>query len=1174
MPYPQELLYSDVAQIQHRTAYVFGSGRLIGSNLVLTARHVVRPPDLPTLDEQQWSVRLRGDRYGHSEQESWDWIDACVEWVGGASLDLALLKLRPPIRRGDIQPKLKLRIAKLDFVQHHPVRGLGFPRGAKQEGKRIFFAPTGTLDDETESTLTFGVDQQYQPESPDEDWRGFSGSAIVLDDSPDQDLVWIYGVAQHVPPQFKRQIAVARLSAAWDDIEFRKAIQDSGIPCIEPADPLAQPHASSLKWEDLAEIGRRVTNDQLKLLRFQRTQFVSRSEIKKQVDLFLESDKPVLAVVGQTGTGKSTFLASLATTLSASHATILVLAYRLRKTDDSLQNSVYRELRRFRPEISEEWLNDLNKGIPSTSEPVILVDGLNEWPDNPESAGRWLASSSEWIRENRLRLIVSCRPEYWELIRGSVDPELFYVQGPDKRLEDRTSRTGSNRFVQVADFTREEAQEAGALYKLSFPGDEPIFNHPFLFRIQSELPQSDSTAKSGVYELFEAYVDSVLARVRAKSSNPVSKLQLRSKCELVAAHMRQTKQLWIDQQEFFEIFDGLESTADALLDEHLLSAGDRNLRFTFDEIPYYLIAASAPKDIETALLDDGWRRIRDDDPILWQALPLLLCKLERQNKSTLVENVLHNMSTSVHGTYKFETMLEHQVFLRSVHWLPQPSRYYEIIRTFAHNCARGTEGFDVEGHPLLPLCDLPGFTHAQRYALLLEIAQREEYGWRWKDWERISAEEFWGERYKVGEEFKAFVSREISEQGQEAISAFASWICNPTRLSEDSEARIGDLASAVLYHSGAAWVKPIANQLFRVIAGGGACSNPYNLLSLLASTYTLEVMKVLDEWSADVERPYNEIISKTASDVLSSRQITPELVERVAVTLDRFLTRYPSDVEVCSFLTPLSMVPSRISRVFEMAEELSGNSSLTLSSAVVSNMFRSDAARTFGLFRRIVETDKNQQNRLKALEAITSSTFTSDVALQLLELLTGYWNKYPDLRSGDAYGGGLGYVTEHVINEIDVDDGNEVKIQAVLALIWRIADASERRPIIHSLLSRSARGGVALDNLRLVVDSEADESNLYLLLERVPTLEIPSEQCFLLIRTIAEKIRSRTYVDKLLIAALKSGNFATLLAERLDELPKEQAAELIKLKEALRSGKSVREAAKELLLARMSSPSN
>jgi len=60
----------------------------------------------------------------------------------------------------------------------------------------------------------------------------------LLEESPDPEAVWIYGVAQEVPRSFPRQLAVARLARAWkEDESFRKVFEAAGIPPEPPADP-------------------------------------------------------------------------------------------------------------------------------------------------------------------------------------------------------------------------------------------------------------------------------------------------------------------------------------------------------------------------------------------------------------------------------------------------------------------------------------------------------------------------------------------------------------------------------------------------------------------------------------------------------------------------------------------------------------------------------------------------------------------------------------------------------------------------------------------------------------------------------------------------------------------------------------------------------------------------
>jgi hypothetical protein len=237
MPYSLEALYDDTAQIQHDSFDVFGSGRLIARNLVLTARHIVTPDDPSAPVSKGWQVRMISGRPASPDVDKWTWIPATLVWTGREALDLALLQLLPPTGTPDLEPKLALRIARIDEVEHHKVRAIGFPRGAKLNNRRTLFVPSGDLDDEKGSTLSFGIDQAYQPESPGEDWRGFSGSAVMLAEGPDPQVIWIYGVAQEVPPSFNRRLAVSRLATAWADERFQAVLQGAGIRTEPPVDP-------------------------------------------------------------------------------------------------------------------------------------------------------------------------------------------------------------------------------------------------------------------------------------------------------------------------------------------------------------------------------------------------------------------------------------------------------------------------------------------------------------------------------------------------------------------------------------------------------------------------------------------------------------------------------------------------------------------------------------------------------------------------------------------------------------------------------------------------------------------------------------------------------------------------------------------------------------------------
>jgi hypothetical protein len=276
MPYSVEALFGNVAQIQHSSHEAFGSGWLIGRNLVLTARHVVIPEGAAAPVEHGWRVRLVA---GRPDVQKWTWIDASIAWVGQDTLDLALLELHPGEGAPDWDPTLKLRIGRIEAVQHHRVRALGFPRGAKVDDKRTLFAPSGDLDEEKGATLSFGVDQQYQPDSPRDDWRGFSGAAVLLAESSYPEVVWIYGVVQQVPQSFTRRLAVARLAKPWDDNRFRELLQSARISLETPADPLV---CHGLTYELLQSFTANIIPDQLSLV--SQGRYIAETYVHRDVD--------------------------------------------------------------------------------------------------------------------------------------------------------------------------------------------------------------------------------------------------------------------------------------------------------------------------------------------------------------------------------------------------------------------------------------------------------------------------------------------------------------------------------------------------------------------------------------------------------------------------------------------------------------------------------------------------------------------------------------------------------------------------------------------------------------------------------------------------------------------------------------------------------------------------
>lgn len=236
--YPPEL-YDDVVQVQHEAPDSFGSGRLIGHNLVLTARHVVRPGG--TTVESGWKIRRKGDQPQDWPKSTWEWLAATVAYVS-VKHDLAVLRVAEP---HSLTPSYRTRIATVSSLEERLVLGAGFPMGFRFRNRKSnrLTVPTGELQDDQGPTLIFNVDPASQPRNPGADWQGFSGSVIAHRDVRDHGDLWIYGVAQEVPKNFDKKIEVARLADALSDQKLRGVLSGPKLEKLTPLDPCDLPAA-------------------------------------------------------------------------------------------------------------------------------------------------------------------------------------------------------------------------------------------------------------------------------------------------------------------------------------------------------------------------------------------------------------------------------------------------------------------------------------------------------------------------------------------------------------------------------------------------------------------------------------------------------------------------------------------------------------------------------------------------------------------------------------------------------------------------------------------------------------------------------------------------------------------------------------------------------------------
>jgi hypothetical protein len=222
---------ADVAQVQHEGAGR-GAGRLVATNLILTAAHILQNPiGGAVLDG--WQARLERDR----SDRGWRFRRATVIWYDRLC-DLALMEI---VHFGIYPyfPKRKVRIADKPPNESHPVEAFGYLRAAKtaeQPGEVTVLL--GQLSAGTSTRfLHFNLDGSSGVNHSPPDRSGFSGSAVLFRDYPLADAVWIYGVIQAAPASPKGQLMVSRLADVWKDLAFRSTLASHGGSDQEMEDP-------------------------------------------------------------------------------------------------------------------------------------------------------------------------------------------------------------------------------------------------------------------------------------------------------------------------------------------------------------------------------------------------------------------------------------------------------------------------------------------------------------------------------------------------------------------------------------------------------------------------------------------------------------------------------------------------------------------------------------------------------------------------------------------------------------------------------------------------------------------------------------------------------------------------------------------------------------------------
>ncbi|MFI8221180.1 trypsin-like peptidase domain-containing protein [Streptomyces sp. NPDC085932] len=153
---------------------------------------------------------------------------------------------------------------------------------------------------------------------------------------------------------------------------------------------------------------------------------VERAAVAAEFSSFACGPEPVLGLVGAPGSGRTTELAALAARRARGGCpTLWLRGCDLRDDDTSVADAARRALTRAAPAVAAArtpaGLGDLSPErlahrASALGHPLLLLlDGPEEMP--PALARRfadWAEGTLRWLRETGVRLVLTCRAEYWE----------------------------------------------------------------------------------------------------------------------------------------------------------------------------------------------------------------------------------------------------------------------------------------------------------------------------------------------------------------------------------------------------------------------------------------------------------------------------------------------------------------------------------------------------------------------------------------------------------------------------------------------------------------------------------------------------------------------------------------------------------------------------------------
>ncbi|MFF7216385.1 serine protease [Streptomyces sp. NPDC008238] len=341
-----------------------------------------------------------------------------------------------------------------------------------------------------------------------------------------------------------------------------------------------------------------------------------------------EGCAPVLGLVGAPGSGRTTELEVLAARRAAGPdpaPTVWLRGAELRAGDAGLREAVERALaaagrivhagaapEHAPADASPDAVARLARTV---GRPLLVVlDAPEEMPPVLAHAlPEWTAETASWLRSAGARLIVACRPEYWEQAGALFPPGVLHDAGtpPGARALPACLRLGALPEEPARLVRERHGLPAGALA-------EQDAAHPLALRLLSEVRAAGGglMGRPGRAEVFSAHLDLLCLRIAdriAAATPPARAPEVRRLAARVAGQAHEAArrclgpgQGELDRASFEELFPWRSGWAAAVLTEGLVVPAGAGYRFAHEEFGDWLQGCQLDLDEALYALVHRW----------------------------------------------------------------------------------------------------------------------------------------------------------------------------------------------------------------------------------------------------------------------------------------------------------------------------------------------------------------------------------------------------------------------------------------------------------------------------------------------------------------------------------------------------------------------------------------